>query len=79
MSDEGNRGLSGIRVIEMASYISGPMAGSLLGELGAEVIKLEHPPTGDPFRGWGSAESPRASFVAYNADKASARSEIGNS
>ncbi len=71
MSDEGNRGLSGIRVIEMASYISGPMAGSLLGELGAEVIKLEHPPTGDPFRGWGSAESPRASFVAYNADKAS--------
>lgn len=63
--------LSGINVIEMASYISGPMSGSLLGELGANVIKIEHPPAGDPFRGWGSAESPRASFVAYNTNKAS--------
>ncbi len=71
MSEDGVTGLAGIRVIEMASYISGPMAGSLLGELGAEIIKVEHPPTGDPFRGWGSAESPRASFVAYNTGKSS--------
>ncbi len=71
MSDSSPRLLEGIRVIEMASYISGPLAGSLMNELGAEVIKLEHPPTGDPFRGWGSTESPRASFIAYNANKAS--------
>lgn len=71
MSEDGVTGLASIRVIEMASYISGPMAGSLLGELGAEIIKIEHPPTGDPFRGWGSAESPRASFVAYNTGKSS--------
>lgn len=63
--------LKGINIIEMASYISGPLAGSLLNELGADVIKIEHPPTGDPFRGWGSTQSPRASFVAYNTNKAS--------
>lgn len=63
--------LTGIKVLEMASYISGPLAGSLLNELGADVIKIEHPPSGDPFRGWGSAESPRASFVAYNTNKSS--------
>lgn len=63
--------LTGINIIEMASYISGPLAGSLLNELGADVIKIEYPPTGDPFRGWGSSESPRASFVAYNTNKAS--------
>ena len=71
MTNKDPKLLNGIRVIEMASYISGPLAGSLLCELGAEVIKLEHPPTGDPFRGWGSAESPRASFMAYNTNKAS--------
>ena len=71
MPDTTPRLLEGIRVIEMASYISGPLAGSIIAELGAEVVKLEHPPTGDPFRGWGSAESPRASFIAYNASKAS--------
>ena len=71
MPDTTPRLLEGIRVIEMASYISGPLAGSIIAELGAEVVKLEHPPTGDPFRGWGSAESPRASFIAYNAGKAS--------
>ncbi|TAN26891.1 MAG: CoA transferase, partial [Actinomycetota bacterium] len=71
MPDKDSKLLEGIRVIEMASYISGPLSGSLLCELGAEVIKLEHPPTGDPFRGWGSAESPRASFRAYNTSKSS--------
>lgn len=71
MVKNGAKLLEGTKVVEMASYISGPLAGSLLCELGAEVIKLEHPPTGDPFRGWGSAESPRASFIAYNTAKAS--------
>jgi crotonobetainyl-CoA:carnitine CoA-transferase CaiB-like acyl-CoA transferase len=48
--------LDGIRVIEIASYVSGPYAGMLLGDLGAEVIKIETPGKGDPFRGWGRVE-----------------------
>jgi crotonobetainyl-CoA:carnitine CoA-transferase CaiB-like acyl-CoA transferase len=41
--------LSGLRVVEYAQYVAGPFAGSLLGELGAEVIKVE-PPGGDAYR-----------------------------
>ncbi len=48
--------LEGIRVVEIASYVSGPYAGMLLGDLGAEVIKIETPGKGDPFRGWGRVE-----------------------
>ena len=44
--------LSGIRVIEMGQLIAGPFAGKLLGEFGAEVIKIEPPGTGDPLRNW---------------------------
>ena len=45
--------LQGIRVIEIASYVTGPFAALLLADLGAEVIKIEQPGQGDPFRGWG--------------------------
>ncbi len=41
--------LEGIRVVEYAQYVAGPLAGSLLAELGAEVIKVE-PPGGDAYR-----------------------------
>ena len=43
--------LGGITVLEFASYVSGPYAGMMLGDLGAEVIKVEDPKSGDPFRG----------------------------
>jgi crotonobetainyl-CoA:carnitine CoA-transferase CaiB-like acyl-CoA transferase len=43
--------LHGVRVVEVASHVFVPMAGSILGEWGAEVIKIEHPETGDPYRG----------------------------
>jgi formyl-CoA transferase/succinyl-CoA--D-citramalate CoA-transferase len=45
--------LAGLRVLELGSFIAGPFAGQLLGDLGAEVIKVEPPGTGDPMRGWG--------------------------
>ena len=48
--------LEGIKVIEIASFVSGPYAGMLLGDLGAEIIKVEAPDKGDPFRGWGRVE-----------------------
>ncbi|MFG1924734.1 CaiB/BaiF CoA transferase family protein [Cryptosporangium sp. NPDC048952] len=45
--------LSGIRVLELGSFIAGPFAGQLLADYGAEVIKIEAPVTGDPMRHWG--------------------------
>ena len=43
--------LDGVRVVEVASHVFVPMAGALLAEWGAGVIKIEHPHTGDPYRG----------------------------
>ncbi len=48
--------LDGIRVIEIGTLISGPFAGRLLGDMGAEVIKIEPPGQPDPLRTWGQAE-----------------------
>ena len=48
--------LDGIRVIEVGTLISGPFAGRLLGDMGAEVIKIEPPGAPDPMRTWGQAE-----------------------
>jgi crotonobetainyl-CoA:carnitine CoA-transferase CaiB-like acyl-CoA transferase len=42
--------LAGIRVVEVATHVFVPMAGALLAEWGASVIKVEHPATGDPYR-----------------------------
>ena len=42
--------LNGLRVIDAATYIAGPSAAAILGDFGAEVIKIERPPYGDPFR-----------------------------
>jgi formyl-CoA transferase len=57
-SDPGNStgALDGIRVIEVGTLISGPFAGRLLGDMGAEVIKIEPPGSPDPLRTWGQAE-----------------------
>lgn len=43
--------LSGIRVLEVATHVFTPIAGAVLAEWGADVIKIEHPVTGDPYRG----------------------------
>ena len=48
--------LSDIRVIEMGQLLAGPFCGQLLGDMGAEVIKLEPPGAGDPMRLWGLGE-----------------------
>ena len=44
--------LAGVTVLELGSFIAGPFAGQLLGDLGAEVIKIEPPEVGDPMRGY---------------------------
>jgi crotonobetainyl-CoA:carnitine CoA-transferase CaiB-like acyl-CoA transferase len=45
--------LVGVRVLELGNFIAGPFAGQLLGDYGAEVIKIEEPGDGDPIRRWG--------------------------
>lgn len=62
--------LEGITVLEFASYVSGPYAGMMLADLGAEVIKIETPNGGDPFRGWGAADY-SATFGSVNRNKKS--------
>src|SRR5258707_13281430 len=42
--------LDGVRVLELGNFISGPFAGQLLGDYGADVIKVESPGDGDPMR-----------------------------
>src|SRR3954468_12586553 len=52
--DASTRGpLHGLRVVEAATLAAGPMAGTALGEFGADVIKVEQPGAGDPLRTWG--------------------------
>jgi len=62
--------LAGIRVLDMGTFITGPAAAMLLADLGAEVIKVEQPGTGDPFRAFdGDLYSPH--FQTYNRNKKS--------
>jgi crotonobetainyl-CoA:carnitine CoA-transferase CaiB-like acyl-CoA transferase len=65
------RPLSGIVVIEIGHSVAAPYAGMILGELGAEVIKVENPRGGDACRGWGPpfTEGTATAFYAFNRAK----------
>ncbi|MQA87646.1 MAG: CoA transferase [Streptosporangiales bacterium] len=64
--------LAGTRVVEVASFIGGPYAAMLLADLGAEVVKVELPGTGDPFRQWSERQGRLLPQVAaYNRGKKS--------
>ena len=45
--------LAGLRVVEFGQLLAGPVVGTLLGDFGADVVKVEAPPAGDPMRDWG--------------------------
>jgi crotonobetainyl-CoA:carnitine CoA-transferase CaiB-like acyl-CoA transferase len=62
--------LAGIKVVEAASYVTGPFASQLLADMGAEVVKIEEPKRGDPFRGWGERNY-AATFCSLNRNKKS--------
>jgi formyl-CoA transferase len=53
LADFANGPLTGLRVVEMGQLIAGPFCAQLLGDFGAEVIKVEAPGQGDPMRQWG--------------------------
>ncbi len=59
-------GLGDVRVVEMGQLLAGPFCGQLLGDFGAEVIKVEPPGTGDPMREWGR-EKPHGQSGPYAA------------
>jgi len=65
--------LDGVIVVEMAQVITGPMAGQVLADLGARVIKVEDPVHGDSFRRWdpSGTRSVTAPFTAFNRGKES--------
>ena len=74
------RPLSGLVAIEIGHSIAAPYAGMILGELGAEVIKVENPRTGDAARGWGPpfAEGAATCFHAVNRAKSGITVDLAN-
>ena len=60
---QGTGPLAGLRLIEMGTLLAGPFCGQLMGDFGAEVIKVEPPGQGDPMREWGREKAHGMSLV----------------
>ena len=75
-----SRPLSGIVVVEIGHSVAAPYAGMILGELGAEVIKVENPKGGDACRGWGPpfSEGTATAFHAFNRAKRGITIDLGD-
>jgi succinyl-CoA:(S)-malate CoA-transferase subunit A len=57
--------MSGLRVIDVGTFLAGPYAASILGEFGAEMLKVEHPIAGDPMRRFGTASKRHDATLAW--------------
>ncbi len=66
--------LSGIRVLDVATFIAAPYAASILGEFGAQVTKVEQPGGGDPFRRFGTPSGRQDSTLAWLSEARNKRS-----
>src|SRR5258705_601954 len=74
--------MRGIRVVELAHWMAGPLTAGLMGDWGAEVIKIE-PPGGDPMRAiyaslGARSDAPNGAFIVANRGKRSIELEIKN-
>jgi crotonobetainyl-CoA:carnitine CoA-transferase CaiB-like acyl-CoA transferase len=71
MATDGQGPLTGIRVLDASRVLAGPFCGQVLGDLGAEVLKIERPGSGDETRGWGPpfAGALSAYFLSCNRNK----------
>lgn len=64
-SDHEQLPLSGIRVVDVGNFLAGPYAASIMGEFGAEVLKVEHPIAGDPMRRFGTPTKRHDATLAW--------------
>src|SRR6185295_4002573 len=73
MAEPANGALAGIRVVDLTRILAGPLCAMMLGDMGAEVIKVEPPDKGDDTRGWGPpfVAGEAAYFLGVNRNKRS--------
>lgn len=71
--------LRGLKVVDAAGYVTGPYAATMLGDLGADVVKVENPPKGDPMRGFGTRRRGTSVWFAnFNRNKESVLLDLKN-
>ena len=73
--------LIGVRVLDFTRVLAGPLATMILGDLGAEVIKIERPIAGDESRSWGPPFDDRgesAYYLSCNRNKMSVCADLGD-
>lgn len=73
--------LTGLKVLDLCRVLAGPFCTMLLGDLGADVIKIERPGGGDDTRGWGppfDAQGRSAYFLSVNRNKLSVAADLGH-
>jgi crotonobetainyl-CoA:carnitine CoA-transferase CaiB-like acyl-CoA transferase len=71
--------LEGIRILDLTRVLAGPLATMMLGDLGADVIKVERPQLGDETRGWGppfDRDGQSAYFLSINRNKLSVAADL---
>jgi crotonobetainyl-CoA:carnitine CoA-transferase CaiB-like acyl-CoA transferase len=71
---QGPRPLAGVRILDLTRVLAGPLGTMVLGDLGADVVKVERPGAGDDLRAWGppwTSDGVSAYFVAVNRNKRS--------
>lgn len=66
--------MAGVRVLDIATFIAAPMAAAILGEFGADVIKIEQPGGGDPWRRYGTKSKRADSTLAWLTEARNKRS-----
>ncbi|MEX3821842.1 CoA transferase, partial [Paraburkholderia sp. BR14262] len=72
-TDKSSLPLAGVRVLDLSRVLAGPWSAMVLGDLGAEVVKIEHPDRGDDTRDWGVrvGKTETAYFNSVNRNKRS--------
>jgi crotonobetainyl-CoA:carnitine CoA-transferase CaiB-like acyl-CoA transferase len=80
-TDKGHSFLCGIRVLDLTRVLAGPLCTMMLGDLGADVIKVERPGSGDDTRGWGppfDTQGQSAYFLSTNRNKKSIAADLAD-